>query len=116
MFQRVVQHCRETKDDVLINKLIDHLKTSKVTEGAIGNAYSCLIDVLVTKEKVEEAITTFENAIKDVSIENLNRTAILRVKEMHEKLNKPFNYKLPTKSNKSSSSLSSSDEEHSKPK
>lgn len=113
MFQRVVQYCRETKDDTLTKKLIDHLKNSKVSEGAIGNAYSCLLDVLVNVEKHEEVVQCFEQAVKDVNIENINRTAILRAKEIYDKLNVPFKHQIPAKSNKStSSSQSSSDEDH----
>lgn len=108
MFQRVVQHCREHKDEDLIKKLIIHLKTSKVTEGAIGNAYSCLLDVLVTNQNDEEVVKSFQAAVSDVNIENINRTATLRVKEIYDKLNVPFNYKIPAKANKSSSSSQSS--------
>lgn len=118
MFQRVVQHCRQQKDDQLIKQLIDHLKISKVTEGALGNAYSCLLDVLVSKEKNEETIKCFQEAIKDVSIEFINKTALTRVKEVHDKLNLPFNHQIPNKSNKmsSSSQSSSSDEERTQSK
>ncbi|XP_017783732.1 PREDICTED: leucine-rich PPR motif-containing protein, mitochondrial [Nicrophorus vespilloides] len=119
MFQRVVQHARGTNDENLTAKLIEHLKTSKVTEGALGNAYSCLLDVLVNKEKHEEVIENFEEAIKTVPLDNINRTAILRVKESYEKLNKPFNHTIPAKSNKSqtsTSSSSSSDDDVSKQK
>lgn len=111
MFQRVVQYSRETKDEALIKKLIEHLTTSQVTEGAIGNAYSCLLDVLVMKEKDGEVVTYFEKAVKDVNIDHINRTAVLRVKDVYQKLDKPFNFKIPPKSNKNSSSSASSSEE-----
>lgn len=100
MFQRVVQYAREKKDESITQKLIDHLKTSKVTPGAIGNAYSCLLDVLVAKGKNDEVITTFEKAVKDVNIDYINRTAVLRVKEVFEKLGKEFTYKIPPKVNR----------------
>ncbi|KRT80285.1 hypothetical protein AMK59_7357 [Oryctes borbonicus] len=108
MFQRVVQVARETKDEPLIRKLIAHLKTSNVTDGAIGNAYSCLLDVLVVKESNDEIVKTFEMAIKDIPIDTINRTAVLRVKEAYVKLNKPFDYKIPPKINKPSGQLTSS--------
>lgn len=117
MFQRVVQVARETKDEDLINKLIGHLKTSKVTDGAIGNAYSCLLDVLVLKEKDDELVKVFETAVKDIPIDYINRTAVLRVKEVYSRLNKPFDYKIPPKINKPGAQLgtsSSSSEDHRK--
>ncbi|GJQ86626.1 hypothetical protein Trydic_g15730 [Trypoxylus dichotomus] len=107
MFQRVVQVVRETKDESLIRKLIAHLKTSNVTEGAIGNAYSCLLDVLVVKESDDELVKTFETAIKEIPIDTINRTAVLRVKDIYIRLNKPFDYKIPPKVNKPSGQLTS---------
>ncbi|XP_018326773.1 leucine-rich PPR motif-containing protein, mitochondrial [Agrilus planipennis] len=111
MFQRVIQHARDSKDEIIAEKLIRHLKTAQVTEGALGNAYSCLLDILVAKEKNNEVVTTFEECLKDVHIENLNRTAVLRVKEVYTKLGRPFNYIIPAKKaiKSSSSSSNSSD-------
>lgn len=97
-------------------KLIDHLKNSNVTEGALGNAYSCLLDILVIKQNNEEIVSTFENAVRDVNINYLNRTAVLRVNEAYSKLGKPFSHKIPTKADKPSSTSSSSSSEEDKKK
>lgn len=114
MFQRVVQHARDQKDEKLAQKLIDHLKSSSnITEGATGNAYSCLLDILVAKGNEEEIISNFEKAIKDVNINFINRTAVQRVSEIYAKQGKEFNYKIPTKADKLSST-SSSDQEKTK--
>lgn len=115
MFQRVVQVARENKDETLIRKLIEHLKISSVTDGAIGNAYSCLLDVLVAKDNNTELVQVFETAIKEIPIDTINRTAVIRVKEVYNRLGKPFDYKIPPKINKpfaqKSSSSHSSEEE-----
>lgn len=108
MFQRVLQQARDTNNEQLAQKLIDHLKSSKVTEGALGNAYSCLLDVLAAKEAKERVVQEFENAIKDVNINFINKTAVLRVKSVYEELGKPFNYKVPSKADKQNSTSSSS--------
>lgn len=114
MFQRVLQYARDSKDEKLAQKLIDHLKGStNVTEGAIGNAYSCLLDILVAKGNDEEVITNFEKAVKEVSISFVNRTAVQRVNDIYAKQGKEFNYKIPTKADKINSS-SSSDQEKTK--
>lgn len=117
MFQRVLQRARSSKDEQLARKLIEHLKQANITEGALGNAYSCLLDILSLKENNEEVVNTFENAIKEVNINYLNRTAVIRVSEIYSKLGKPFNHKIPTKADKpnvSSTSTSSSDEDKKK--
>lgn len=111
MFQRILQQARETQDERLAKKLIEHLKSSKVTEGALGNAYSCLLDILSSKETNEKVIQEFENAVKDTNINFINRTAVLRVKAVYDKLGKSFNHKIPTKADKQSSSSSGSSEE-----
>lgn len=108
MFQRVVQVARENKDEDLIRKLIQHLKTSQVTDGAIGNAYSCLLDVLVAKENDNELVEAFEMAVKEIPVDTINRTAILRVRDVYVKLDKPFLHKIPPKINKPSTQTSNS--------
>ncbi|XP_030763676.1 leucine-rich PPR motif-containing protein, mitochondrial [Sitophilus oryzae] len=97
MFQKIVQTARETQDEHLIQKLINHLKISNVTEGATGNAYSCYLDVLIAKNKSEEVVNVFEKALTEIDINNINRTAVLRVKEVYEKLGKEFSHPIPTK-------------------
>ncbi|KAL1506626.1 hypothetical protein ABEB36_005952 [Hypothenemus hampei] len=97
MFQKIIHTARELQDEDLIQRLTEHLKISNVTAGAVGNVYSCYLDVLVAKNKVEDVVETFENALKQVPIENINRTAVLRVKEIYEKLGKPFTYPIPSK-------------------
>ncbi|ENN74432.1 hypothetical protein YQE_08967, partial [Dendroctonus ponderosae] len=78
MFQKIIQTARELHDEDLINRLIQLLKVTKVTDGALGNAYSCYIDVLVSKGKHDDAVQLFEMAVSQVPIENINRTAIIR--------------------------------------
>ncbi|KAL3266917.1 hypothetical protein HHI36_011067 [Cryptolaemus montrouzieri] len=108
MFQRIVQVARDKKNENLIEKLIEHLKTSNITEGALGNAYSCLLDVKVSLQQIDDIVQTFEKVLTDVSIDHLNRTAVLRVKSAYDHLGKPFPYKIPKKLNKNQTSSSSS--------
>ena len=115
MFQRIVHAARTKKDEALVRKLIDHLKKSNVTDAAIGIAQSCLLDVTSNNNNPEQIIKVFESVIKETSIENLNRTAVMRVKNAYTQLGKPFNYEVPQRKRvggKSSSSSTSSGEEH----
>lgn len=109
MFQRILQKARENLDDTLVKQLIKNLKTSSVTQGALGNAYSCLLDIIVAKGNTDETISTFEEAIKDVKVDYINRTALLRIKEIYEKYEKPFNYTISTKNIQTN--ISNSDDE-----
>ncbi|EDW76611.1 uncharacterized protein Dwil_GK14571 [Drosophila willistoni] len=111
MFQRVLQTAREQQDEKLASTVISQLRGSKISEGAIGNAYSCLIDIQTTKGNTDKALDVVANAIKDVSLENINRTALLRLKQAVEEKSQKFPYTIPekkTKANDSSSSSSSS--------
>uniref|UniRef100_A0A6P4EQJ3 Leucine-rich PPR motif-containing protein, mitochondrial n=1 Tax=Drosophila rhopaloa TaxID=1041015 RepID=A0A6P4EQJ3_DRORH len=117
MFQRVLQTAREQQDEKLVSVVISQLKNSKISEGAIGNAYSCLIDIQTTKGNSDKAMDALANAIKDVSLENINRTALLRLKQAVEEKSQKFPYTIPEKrtkaddSSSSSSSSSSSDDD-----
>ncbi|XP_030383904.1 leucine-rich PPR motif-containing protein, mitochondrial [Scaptodrosophila lebanonensis] len=112
MFQRVLQTAREQQDEKLVSTVISQLRNSKISEGAIGNAYSCLIDIQTNKGNTDKAMDALNSAIKDVSLENINRTALLRLKLAVEEKSQTFPYTIPekkTKANESSSSSSSSD-------
>ncbi|XP_055375539.1 leucine-rich PPR motif-containing protein, mitochondrial [Condylostylus longicornis] len=124
MFQRILQIAREKQDESVIDKLVLKLKESKVSEGALGNAYSCYLDILSTKEKYDEALEVLKTKIlADVCLENINKTALNRLKTGIEASGKKFPYDIPKRSphnddtsSSSSSSSSSSDEEADKSK
>ncbi|XP_044750099.1 leucine-rich PPR motif-containing protein, mitochondrial [Coccinella septempunctata] len=111
MFQRVVQVARNTHNEEVVRNLIVHLKTSNITEGALGNVYSCLLDIKYAKGPANEVVETFEEALKDVSVDSMNRTAILRVKSCYDEIGKPFNHKVPPKNKNQNTSSSSSSSE-----
>uniref|UniRef100_W4VRN5 Putative bicoid mrna stability factor n=1 Tax=Corethrella appendiculata TaxID=1370023 RepID=W4VRN5_9DIPT len=120
MFQRVIHVGRERNDDQLISKLVSQLKTAKVSEGAIGNVYSCLIDIYCQKEKFDDGLQALNAAVKDVCLDNINRTALIRLKDGLEKAGQKFPFTIPEKisksqeSSSSSSSSSSDDDVHAK--
>ncbi|CAD6999056.1 leucine-rich PPR motif-containing protein, mitochondrial [Ceratitis capitata] len=117
MFQRVLQTAREQKDEKLAATVISQLRESKISEGAIGNAYSCLIDIHTTNKNVDKALDTLKTAIKDVCLENINRTALLRLKTALQEQNMEFPFEIPEKkSQKDSSSSSQSSDDDVTPK
>lgn len=120
MFQRIIETSRQKDNDQLIKKLINLLKTdTNITNGALGIAYSGLIDILASREDYVNGLAAIDDAIKIVSLENINRTALMRIKIGIEKSGKQFPYTIPEKrifstkgeENSSSSSSSSSDDE-----
>ena len=122
MFQRVIQIGRRNNDDVLVLNLVNKLNAAKVSEGAIGNAYSCLIDIYASKNDAEACLKTVNDCVKAVCFENVNRTALLRAKECVETAGLKFPHTIPEKKafekqdSSSSSSSSSSDDEVTKKK
>lgn len=118
MFHRIIQHAREKEDTAITEKLISILKNAThVSEGAIGNAYSALIDIQTAKGNATEILETVKKAVDAVCLENINATALSRAKNSVEAAGKAFPYKVPEKKTKkqdsssSSSSSSSSDDE-----
>lgn len=108
MFQRVLQKARESQDDEIMRGLVNTLRTGKVSEGAIGNAYSCWLDILSTKEKFNEGLEVLNLAIKDVCLEHINRTALMRLRDGIIKSGKQFPYKIPERRPRNDMSSSSS--------
>lgn len=119
MFHRIVQVAREKNDEQMVSRLISVLKNAThVSEGAMGNAYSALIDIHVTKGDADLVLNTIKTAIDSACLENINTTALQRAKEAVEKAGKSFPYKIVVKKSEgkqqessSSSSSSSSDDE-----
>lgn len=94
---------------------MSQLRELKISEGAIGNAFSCLIDIQLTNGNIDKALDTLKTAVKDVCLENINRTALLRLRTALEEQNKEFPFAIPEKKNKkditSSTSSDSSDDD-----
>lgn len=116
MFMHTTKVARDRKDANIAKNLLTALKDSKVSEGGLGAVHSCLIDVYCLQENYDDAMKAVDNAVKDVCLEHINRTALLRVKEGLEKAGKNFPHKIPDKkkvnaADSSSSSSSSSDDE-----
>lgn len=114
LFHHTIRLACERKDENIAKNLLNALKESKVTKGAIGAVHSCIVDVYCLQEKFNEALNAVDNGIKDVCLENLNRTSLMKVKDGLEKEGKTFPHKIPDKkvnAADTSSSSSSSDDE-----
>ncbi|XP_023722989.1 leucine-rich PPR motif-containing protein, mitochondrial isoform X2 [Cryptotermes secundus] len=111
MFQHILQEAQEKRDENIARKLIALLQGTAVSEGVRGNAYSCLLDVLVNTEKYDDALVALEEAVKDVCLENMNRATLLRLQIGLQNQGKTFPFEVPPKNAKSSSSSSSDDEQ-----
>ncbi|XP_055597632.1 leucine-rich PPR motif-containing protein, mitochondrial [Uranotaenia lowii] len=117
MFQKIIQHARENNDDALVRRLIVQLKDSKISENGQGIIYSCLIDALVVKGQTDQGMEALQEALKVVCLENINRSALRRLKDAVTSSGREFPYQIPERTaNKShettsSSSSSSSDDD-----
>lgn len=111
MYQKVINTARKENNLTIVQKLLDHLKTAPVTEQSLGVVYSCIVDIHVRRGEIEEALNVVNTAIKDICLENFNRTALVRVKTALESEGKVFPHKIPERKSKSSSSSSSSSDD-----
>uniref|UniRef100_A0A182NB72 Very long-chain specific acyl-CoA dehydrogenase, mitochondrial n=1 Tax=Anopheles dirus TaxID=7168 RepID=A0A182NB72_9DIPT len=112
MFQKIIQQARDAKDDELCRRLIAKLHDSKVTEKGKGLIYSCLVDILVAKERPDDALAALEEGLKVTCLENVNRTALKRLQESLAAKGKSFPHAIPARNAKAAhepSSTSSSD-------
>lgn len=119
MFQKIIQHARETNDDAMVRRLIEQLKDSKVSENGMGIIYSCLIDALVSKGQAAQGLEALKDGLKVICLEHFNRSALRRLKDGAITAGHDFPYTIPERnankahdtSSSSSGSSSSSDDE-----
>ncbi len=100
MFQKICQTARSRGDAAMANRLVRLLQSARVTSGAQGIAYSCLLDVLVGRGEYEQAMGHLKAGLKQgVRLEDINRTALVRLKTgLEEKLTEEFPFPIPKKS------------------
>lgn len=102
MFQKVCQIARTTGNIDLAFGLVNHLsEAGHVTSGAKGIAYSCLLDCLCVAKQHRKGCAVLKSAIDEsVCLEDINRTALLRLKQGLEEDGLVFPYKIPPKTTK----------------
>merc|ERR1719220_81523 len=102
MFQKVCQVARSTGNIDLAFGLVRHLAdASQVTSGARGIAYSCLLDCLCISKRHKEAFAALQEALEQkVTIEDINRTALLRLKQGLEEEGEVFPVRIPPKNSR----------------
>ena len=102
MFQKVCQVARSTGNIDLAFGLVRHLaEADQVTSGARGIAYSCLLDCLCANKRHKEALTALKEAFThNVAVEDINRTALVRLKQGIEDEGEIFPINIPPKNNR----------------
>ena len=82
----------------MATNLVDLLHNANVTSGAQGIAYSCLLDVESQKGDFKGGLEKLKVGIKrGVKLADVNRTALLRIKNGLEKQGESFPYEIPKK-------------------
>ena len=102
MFQKVCQVARATGNIDLAFGLVRHLgEADQVTSGARGIAYSCLLDCLCASNEHQKGWVALKEALeKKVALEDINRTALVRLKQGLEDEGQIFPYSIPPKNTK----------------
>ncbi|QQP49661.1 Uncharacterized protein FKW44_010411 [Caligus rogercresseyi] len=99
MFQKVCQPARSKSDVELASRLVELLVHAKVSPRAQGIAYSCLLDVYSQREEFSMGLNTLNASLDSgVRLEDINRTALLRLKIGLEKMGLGVPFSVPKKS------------------
>jgi len=108
MFQKVCQVARSTGNLKLAFGLVDKLaQADQVTSGARGIAYSCLLDCLCSSNQPALGFDVLQDALNQgVRLEDINRTALLRLKTGVEAGGQKFSHTIPPKNKRDERSLS----------
>jgi len=116
MFQKVCQTARSTGNIDLAERLVNLLEDAVVTNGARGIAYSCLLDVLTRNKHFSKGLSCLNEGLKSgILIEDINRTALKRLKEGLEMMGEELPFPVPQKSSATSSIVNDDiimDEDH----
>jgi len=99
MFQKVCQVARATGNLSLAFGLVDQLGDAEhVTTGAKGIAYSCLLDCLCAAGRHKDGWNVLHEAMgKGVALQDVNRTALVRLKQGMEEMGETFPFEIPPK-------------------
>jgi len=102
MFQKVCQVARATGNIEMAFSLVNHLsEADQVTSGARGIAYSCLLDCLCAGSQHRKGWSALQEALgRNVALEDINRTALVRLKQGLEEEGEQFPYQIPPKNAK----------------
>jgi len=102
MFQKVCQVARSSGNTNLAYDLVRQLaEADQVTSGARGIAYSCLLDCLCASKRHKEAFAALKEALEHkVTIEDINRTALVRLKQGLEEEGETFPVSIPPKNSR----------------
>ncbi|TRY73427.1 hypothetical protein TCAL_02200 [Tigriopus californicus] len=104
MFQKICQTARSQGSLDMAFNLVTLLQDAKVTIGAQGIAYSCLLDVLSQKNLFKDGLSHLNEALQQgVHLDDVNRTALVRLKSGLESIGEKFPYEVPKKCNNLSS-------------
>ena len=86
----------------LAQRLVNLLENAvTVTVGARGIAYSCLLDVLTARKEYVRGVQAVKEALESgIKIDDINRTALKRLKEgLEETTDQTFPFPIPKKTN-----------------
>jgi len=102
MFQKICQVARATGNLEMAFSLVNHLaEADQVTSGARGIAYSCLLDCLCARSQHKKGWEALKEALKQkVALSDINRTALVRLKQGLEEEGERFPYQIPPKNAK----------------
>jgi hypothetical protein len=82
--------------DLILKYYLDELHLQRVNPKICSCNLQSLI-LSVNTEKYEEALVALKEALKDVCLENMNRSAFLRLQNGLLKQGKTFPYEIPVK-------------------
>lgn len=97
-FQRIdyiLKVAVKQQNEKLVVKLLDLLKTTQIRRDVLGLVYSALITIHSSKNEPELAMNVIHEALKEVSIKNLQTEPLHNVKRVLESFGESFPYVIP---------------------
>lgn len=91
-FAGVMKTAKSAKDVQLAVRIIDYVKTLKISEQELGAVHSDLMDIYCDKQQFDQALDVLNATVKGISINHLNAKTLFRIKQGIESGGKVFPY------------------------
>ncbi|KAG4070373.1 hypothetical protein HA402_006515 [Bradysia odoriphaga] len=97
MLNSILRTALHRNDETIVLNLLNTLADNNVSQMNLAAIHCCLIDVYCSQLKFDEALKAVDGAIRAVSLENIKRAILVRVKDGLESEGKVFPHKIPDK-------------------
>lgn len=93
-YRPVLVKAFRTQDSVIVQKVINYLKSSENHKSALGGAYNAVLDIHSQNGEFDRGLSILDEIVKTSSIDTVNAETLKRLKALVEGAGKKFPYEI----------------------